>query len=93
MTGGGLRAPIPRKRNVAGDGDSFRESLSRALSTLHVVAHLRQKVLRHLAIHAARGSRSRASVSFLTERAIAVSHQAGVRHRLALSPMSFTCKG
>jgi hypothetical protein len=31
-----------------------RESLSRALSTPHVAEHLRQKVLRHLAIHAAR---------------------------------------
>jgi len=31
-----------------------RESLSRALSTPHVTEHLRQKVLRHLAIHAAR---------------------------------------
>jgi hypothetical protein len=31
-----------------------RESLSRALSTPHVAAHLRQKVLRHLAIAAAR---------------------------------------
>jgi hypothetical protein len=30
-----------------------RESLSRALSTPHVAEHLRQKVLRHLAIHAA----------------------------------------
>src|ERR1700728_839502 len=28
-----------------------RESLSRALSTPHVAEHLRQKVLRHLAIH------------------------------------------
>jgi hypothetical protein len=31
-----------------------RESLSRALSTPHVAEHLRQKVLRHLAIAAAR---------------------------------------
>ena len=31
-----------------------RESLSRALSTPHVAEHLRQKVIRHLAIHAAR---------------------------------------
>jgi hypothetical protein len=31
-----------------------RESLSRALSTPHVAEHLRQKVLRHLAIQAAR---------------------------------------
>jgi hypothetical protein len=31
-----------------------RESLSRALSTPHIAEHLRQKVLRHLAIHAAR---------------------------------------
>jgi hypothetical protein len=31
-----------------------RESLSRALSTPHVAEHLRMKVLRHLAIHAAR---------------------------------------
>jgi uncharacterized protein (DUF1778 family) len=31
-----------------------RESLSRALSTPHVAEHLRQKVVRHLAIHAAR---------------------------------------
>ena len=31
-----------------------RESLSRALSTPHVAEHLRQKVLRHLAMHAAR---------------------------------------
>jgi hypothetical protein len=31
-----------------------RESLSRALSTPHVAEHLRQKVMRHLAIHAAR---------------------------------------
>jgi len=31
-----------------------RESLSRALSSPHVAEHLRQKVLRHLAIHAAR---------------------------------------
>src|ERR1039458_6518497 len=31
-----------------------RESLSRALSTPHVAEHLRQKVLRHRAIHAAR---------------------------------------
>jgi hypothetical protein len=31
-----------------------RESLSRALSTPHVAQHLRQKVMRHLAIHAAR---------------------------------------
>jgi hypothetical protein len=31
-----------------------RESLSRALSTPHVAEHLRQKVKRHLAIHAAR---------------------------------------
>jgi hypothetical protein len=31
-----------------------RESLSRALSTPHVAAHLRQQVLRHLAIQAAR---------------------------------------
>jgi hypothetical protein len=31
-----------------------RESLSRALSTPHVAEHLRQKVLRHLAIHAVR---------------------------------------
>jgi len=31
-----------------------RESLSRALSTPHVAEHLRQKTLRHLAIHAAR---------------------------------------
>jgi hypothetical protein len=31
-----------------------RESLSRALSMPHVAEHLRQKVLRHLAIHAAR---------------------------------------
>jgi hypothetical protein len=31
-----------------------RESLSRALSTPRVAEHLRQKVLRHLAIHAAR---------------------------------------
>jgi hypothetical protein len=30
------------------------ENLSRALSTPHVAEHLRQKVLRHLAIHAAR---------------------------------------
>jgi hypothetical protein len=31
-----------------------RESLSRALSVPHIAEHLRQKVLRHLAIHAAR---------------------------------------
>jgi hypothetical protein len=31
-----------------------RESLSRALSTPHIAEHLRQKVMRHLAIHAAR---------------------------------------
>jgi hypothetical protein len=31
-----------------------RESLSRALSTPHVAEHLRQKVMRHLAIAAAR---------------------------------------
>jgi hypothetical protein len=31
-----------------------RESLSRALSLPHVAEHLRQKVIRHLAIHAAR---------------------------------------
>jgi hypothetical protein len=31
-----------------------RESLSRALSMPHIAEHLRQKVLRHLAIHAAR---------------------------------------
>jgi hypothetical protein len=31
-----------------------RETLSRALSAPHVAEHLRQKVLRHLAIHAAR---------------------------------------
>jgi hypothetical protein len=31
-----------------------RESLSRALSTPHIAEHLRQKVIRHLAIHAAR---------------------------------------
>ena len=31
-----------------------RESLSRALSVPHIAEHLRQKVIRHLAIHAAR---------------------------------------
>jgi hypothetical protein len=31
-----------------------RESLSRALNVPHIAEHLRQKVLRHLAIHAAR---------------------------------------
>jgi hypothetical protein len=31
-----------------------RESLSRALSTPHIAEYLRQKVMRHLAIHAAR---------------------------------------
>jgi hypothetical protein len=31
-----------------------RESLSRALSMPHITEHLRQNVLRHLAIHAAR---------------------------------------
>jgi hypothetical protein len=36
-----------------------RESLSRALSTPHVAEHLRQKVLRHLAIAAARAGHTK----------------------------------
>jgi hypothetical protein len=40
-----------------------RESLSRALSTPHVAEHLRQKVLRHLAIHAARAGATKGSTS------------------------------
>ena|SRR6476660_9112398 len=39
---------------AAEKGGMARESLSRALSTPHVAEHLRQKVLRHLAIAAAR---------------------------------------
>jgi len=39
---------------AAEKGGMARESLSRALSTPHVAEHLRQKVVRHLAIAAAR---------------------------------------
>jgi hypothetical protein len=39
---------------AAEKGGMARESLSRALSTPHVAQHLREKVLRHLAIAAAR---------------------------------------
>ena len=44
----------PWYRATAAKVGLARESLSRALSTPHVAEHLRQKVLRHLAIHAAR---------------------------------------
>src|ERR1700722_8033371 len=40
-----------------------RESLSRALSTPHVAEHLRQKVLRHLAIHAARAGATKVELT------------------------------
>jgi hypothetical protein len=69
-----------------------RESLSRALSTPHVAEHLRQKVLRHLAIAAARAgstkvdlldssnemARDRASTFVLGLAGIAPAHDAQV---------------
>jgi hypothetical protein len=48
------RRPISAHRSGSAKVGLARESLSRALSTPHVAEHLRQKVLRHLAIHAAR---------------------------------------
>jgi hypothetical protein len=53
-----------------------RESLSRALSTPHVAEHLRQKVLRHLAIAAARAGAVKGGCSTAIPKSPAIGHRA-----------------
>jgi hypothetical protein len=82
-----------------------RESLSRALSTPHVAEHLRQKVLRHLAIAAARAgavkgelldsdseiARDRASSFVLGLAGISPKLEASITSILGRGPVGLSC--